>query len=965
MCGIAGMYFNALPRPRDLDGPLERMLDALSHRGPDGQGRWGDDSAGIVLGHRRLAIIDLSPAGHQPMVSHDGRWVIAFNGEIYGHRDLRRRLEDLGATFVGTSDTEVLLEAVARWGVRETLDQVNGMYALALWDVRRQELWLARDPIGEKPLYVWDAPDRVVFASELGALRGADGFVPEIDADAVATYLQLGYVPAPLSIYEGVTKLEPGEWRRYRRSSCTSGRTNPRVDDPSLDPDHLFEVLSDAVAIRTIADVPVGVFLSGGIDSTLIAALAARAGTTHTFTATFGEASHDESIHAERVARALGTVHTPLPVAASDGLEVARRLPAIYGEPFGDPSAIPTHLIAAEARRSVGVALTGDGGDELFGGYNRLVRGARIDRLRRRVPGALRDPLASFAHRLDPTSVDRWGRRLSAAARRPPIPNLGDKLQKAASALGASATPSAILSLVAMWADPGSLVEHGRPLPLGIGGGSFDEELLALDRRLTLPEQMLTKVDRATMRVALEARPPLLDPRVVAVARRASIDQHVQGGTGKQLLRALLPRLIDPALLDRPKMGFDAPIGGWLRGPLRMWADELLAPDALRETGISGVEEVARRWKAHLAGSSSEEYRLWTLLQYQLWHRTEHQGRPVLEPVPAAVRAKSKGVELRRATADDQPAVHQLLAAAMDFDPDDARFSWLLRWKHVENPFGESPAWVAVSDGDIVGYRAFLRWRFIGHDRSWSAVRAVDTATHPEHQGKGIFRSLTLHALEELRSEGVDFVFNTPNDQSRPGYLKMGWQLIGQPMPWIRPAKVRSLPNIAQARTAAGYWGERSTAGTGAAEAFADDDAVASLVKASEIRDDRIRTERSPEYLRWRYPASNLGYRVITLGDDVAEGAACFRLRRRGASLEATVGDVLVPGNDPSGRRALLGEIARRSGADYVLMLGASVRDRFMPLIGQGPTLVWRHLCHTEKPAAEEWALSMGDIELF
>jgi GNAT superfamily N-acetyltransferase len=669
-------------------------------------------------------------------------------------------------------------------------------------------------------------------------------------------------------------------------------------------------------------------------------------------------------VHAERVARALGTVHTPLPVDAGDGLEVAHRLPAIYGEPFGDPSAIPTHLIAAQARRCVGVALTGDGGDELFGGYNRLVRGARLDRLRRRVPTAVRSPLASFGHRLDPASVDSWGRRFSRAAGRPPIPNLGDKLQKAASALGACDTPSAIISFVAMWADPGLLVEHGRPLPLNIGSGSFDKELLELDRRLTLPEQMLTKVDRATMRVALEARPPLLDPRVVAIARRASIDQHVQGRTGKQLLRALIPRLIDPALLDRPKMGFDAPIGDWLRGPLRMWADELLAPDALHETGISGVEEVACRWKAHLDGSSSEEYRLWTLLQYQLWHRTEHQRRPVSEQVPPAVRARSKGVELRRATADDQAAVHLLLAAAMGFDPDDARFNWLLRWKHFENPFGESPAWVAVSNGEIVGYRAFLHWRFVGHDRSWRAVRAVDTATHPDHQGKGIFRSLSLHALEELRSQGVDFVFNTPNDQSRPGYFKMGWQPIGVLMPWIRPGDVRSLPKIAQARAAAGYWGENSTVGRSAAEAFADDDAVASLLEASDIRDDRIRTDRSPEYLRWRYPMSNLGYRVITLGDDVAEGAACFRLRRRGASLEATVGDVLVPGNDPSGRRALLGEIARRSGADYVLMLGASVRDRFVPLVGQGPTLVWRGLRHAEKPAGHEWALSMGDIEL-
>jgi asparagine synthase (glutamine-hydrolysing) len=962
---MAGMLLHGRARPHDPGRSVERMLDALSHRGPDGQGTWQDDATGIVLGHRRLAIIDLSPAGDQPMVSKDGRWVITFNGEIYGHRELRRRLEVLGATFVGTSDTEVLLEAVARWGVRETLDQVNGMYALALWDVRRQELWLARDPVGEKPLYVWDAPDRVVFASELGAVRGMEGFGAEIDPDALATYLQLGYVAAPLSIYRGVTKLEPGEWRRYRGGSYTSGRTTPDVGDQSLDPDHLFEVLADAVAIRTVADVPIGVFLSGGIDSTLVAALAARAGTTHTFTATFGRSSHDESGHAERVARALGAVHTPLPVAAGDGLEVARRLPAIYGEPFGDPSAIPTHLIAAEARRSVVVALTGDGGDELFGGYNRLVQGARLDRLRGRAPAPVRGPLASVAGRVDPATTDVWGRRISHAAGRPPIPNMGDKLHKAAATLGAPSTPSAISALVAMWDDPGSLVDHGRPRPLDIGQGPFAEELLELDRRLTLPEQMLTKVDRATMRVALEARPPLLDPRVVAIARRASVERHVQGGAGKQLLRAVVPRLIDPALLDRPKMGFDAPIGTWLRGPLRMWADELLAPDALRETGISGVDEVARRWSAHLDGSSSEEYRLWTLLQYQLWHRTEHQRCPIPAPVPAAVTARSRGVELRRATPADQPAVHGILAAAMSFDPDDARFAWLLRWKHRENAFGESPAWVAVSDGELVGYRAFMRWRFVGHDRSWSAVRAVDTATHPAHQGKGIFRSLTLHALEELRAEGVDFVFNTPNDQSRPGYLKMGWQLVGHQTPWIRPVGVRSLRRIAQARAPADYWGEPSDAGTTAAEAFADDGAVAALLKASDVRDERIRTDRSPEYLRWRYPAPHLGYRVVTLGGDVADGAACFRLRRRGASVEATVGDVLVPGDDPSGRRALLREIARQSGADYLLLLGASVRDRVVPLVGQGPTLVWRAVRHTEMPAADAWALSMGDVELF
>lgn len=958
MCGIAGGFF--------IGGPVVgRMLNAIDHRGPDGDGVWADDATGVALGHRRLAIVDLSATGAQPMVSRDGRWVITFNGEVYGYRDLRQRLAALGCSFVGSSDTEVLLEAIARWGVEKALEQVNGMYALGVWDTQERELWLARDPIGEKPLYVWDAPDRVAFASELGALRSVDGFAADIDPDAVATYLQLGYVPAPMSIYAGVSKLEAGEWRRYRGTSYVRGTTVSSVADPALGVDDLLEVLADAVAIRTVADVPVGVFLSGGIDSTIIAALAARAGTTHTFTATFGQASHDESVHAQRVAEALGTVHTALPVAAAEGLEVARRIPAIYGEPFGDPSAIPTHLIAAEAKGSVGVALTGDGGDELFGGYNRLVQGIRLDRTRKRLPVGLSGPTSSMIRGLDPARIERWAARGFRVLGRPPIPNLGEKVQKAASVLGAHATPAAIVALVAMWADPALLVSQGRSRDLGIGGGTFDEELLELDRRLTLPEQMLTKVDRATMRVALEARPPLLDPRVVAIARSATLAQHVQGGAGKQLLRALVPQLIDPALLDRPKMGFDPPIGAWLRGPLRLWADELLAPDALRETGITGTDEVGRRWQAHLAGASGEDARLWTLLQYQLWYRSEHQGRPAPEPVPAAVRAKAKGLELRPATPDNQPAVHRLLAAAMDFDPSDERFAWLLHWKHHESPFGPSPAWVAVSNGEVVGYRAFLRWRFIGQGRQWDAVRAVDTATHPDHQGKGIFRALTMHALEELKAAGVDFVFNTPNDQSRPGYLKMGWQLVDQLTPWIRPSRVSALPRIARGRTPAGFWGEPMTIGAPAAEVFADDDATGALLASFGTEDGPIRTERSAAYLRWRYPHEHLGYRVITLGADLREGAACFRLRRRGNAVEATIGDLLVPEGDRAARRALLAEVARRSWADYVLVLGGSPRDGLVPLPGQGPTFVWRDVGWSEKPPAEAWDLTMGDIELF
>ena len=418
MCGIAGLLIHGAD-PRGAGRGIDALLGPIAHRGPDGEGTWVDDAAGVSLGHRRLAIIDLTPTGAQPMVSSDGRWVITFNGEVYAYRELRAALQAGGARFRGTSDTEVLLEAISRWGVERTLEQVNGMYALGIWDTHLRELWLARDPVGEKPLYVWEGPERLAFASEIGALRAADGFSADIDRDAVATYLQLGYVPAPMSIYRSVTKLRAGEWRRYRGRTFTSGSTVPVVDAPTLDPDHLLDVLADAVAIRTVADVPVGVFLSGGIDSTIIAALAARAGPTHTFTAVFDTSSHDESAHAARVADAIGTTHTPLPISAADGLATARRLPAIYGEPFGDPSAIPTHLIAAEARRSVGVALTGDGGDELFGGYNRLVAGARLDQLRGRVPSPIRRAVGATAGRLEPLTIDRWGGRAQSRPRSP------------------------------------------------------------------------------------------------------------------------------------------------------------------------------------------------------------------------------------------------------------------------------------------------------------------------------------------------------------------------------------------------------------------------------------------------------------------------------------------------------------------------------------------------------------------
>jgi asparagine synthase (glutamine-hydrolysing) len=635
MCGIAGLLVDQRTSADELTHELARMLPPLAHRGPDGEGTWTDDETGIGLGHRRLAVVDLSPTGAQPMVSADGRWVVSFNGEVYGYRDLRTRLEGRGARFRGNSDTEVLLELVARDGVEAALAQLNAMYGLALWDRRERELWLARDPVGEKPLYVWEGPDRVVFASEIGAVRAASGFRGAIDPAALNAYLLLGYVPAPLTIDDGVTKLEAGESRRYRRDGAVrTGRTERAVREPvEVGDDALFAAIGDAVAIRTVADVPVGVFLSGGVDSTVVAAFAARRGATRTFTAAFDERSHDESMHAAAVAQAIGTDHTELRVDVADGIVAAKAIPRLYGEPFGDPSAIPTHLIARAARASVTVALTGDGGDELFGGYNRLVAGARLDRLRRRLPAPLRLRLAGAAAAFAPATIDRWARRWPTMTRRPAIPNAGEKLHKAAAVLGAATTPEAIAALVGLWPDPGALTGNADRYDLGVRTARFEDDLLELDRRLTLPEQMLTKVDRATMAIGLEARPPLLDPRVVAIARAVPFAGHVSRGQGKQLLRRTVARLVDPALLDRPKMGFDPPIGEWLRGPLRAWADELLRPDALRASGITGTTEVARSWSRHLSGTSSEEQRLWTILQYQLWFH-EVGSRPAPLPGP-------------------------------------------------------------------------------------------------------------------------------------------------------------------------------------------------------------------------------------------------------------------------------------------------------------------------------------------
>lgn len=971
MCGVAGILGRADPIDARV-AVVEAMLARLTHRGPDGAGTWSDDRAGLTLGHRRLAVVDLTDAASQPMASADGRWVLSFNGELYGFRALRDELVRSGCQLRSSGDTEVLVELIARHGVVAALARLNAMYAVSVWDRERQELWLARDPIGEKPLHVARTGRSLTWASELGALTAVDGFDDEIAHDALATYLQLGYVPAPMTIYVGAEKLRPGEWRRYDRNGTlvSGGTTRPATTTGSgaLDDDELVALLADAVAIRTVADVPVGVFLSGGIDSTIVAALAARHAPTTTFTAAFTATSHDESDHARAVATAIGAEHVQLEVSAADALDLAHRLPALYGEPFGDPSAIPTHLIAAAARSRVTVALTGDGGDELFGGYNRLVAGMRLERLRRALPPRARSVLGAALTGVPTAALTRVGGPAGRLAGEGAVPNVADKLHKAAATLAADDIAAAITSLVAVWPDPGQLLPGARPRDLAVGGGAFGDELLALDRRLTLPEQMLTKVDRASMATSLEARPALLDPRVVAYAQHLPLAAHVEGRVGKQQLRRIVGRLVDPSLLDRPKMGFDPPIGAWLRGPLRTWAEELLGPSALRASGISAVEPVRRSLERHQRGAGNEEYRLWTVLQYQLWFDSVHGARSNPRPAvrPARVGSTTGGALVIRPFEErDRSTVDRLLARSMKRTDDHDRFARLLVWKHEANPFGRSPAWVAVDDGQVIGYRAFMRWEFEGQGRTWRAVRAVDTATDPDHQGRGIFRLMTLEGLHHLAADGVEFVFNTPNDQSRPGYLQMGWQLVGRLDPRIRPSRLGALPALARSREAAGHWGEPVDVGLAPAEAFADDDAVERLLASCPAAPDLLRTRRTPAYLRWRYDGDLLGYRVLLLGDRLEDGACCFRVRRRGASTEATIGELLVPGGRRAGRRELLGEVVGRTGVDYALLIGGGVGDGTVPVPRSGPTLVWRDLVADRKPALDEWGLTMGDVELF
>jgi asparagine synthase (glutamine-hydrolysing) len=605
---------------------------------------WFDEEAGIALGHRRLAILDLSSRGHQPMASRCGRFVICFNGEIYNHRELRR---ELGETLPwrGRSDTEVLLEAIVRWGVEQALARSNGMFAIALWSRDERALYLARDRFGEKPLYYGHSRGHFLFGSELKALRKHPSWNGTIDREALTLLLRFGYVPAPYSIYRGIRKLLPGTWLRLRGvdaeptihaywSALAVAEQGVAAPFPGTEPeavDALEALMTDAIDIRTEADVPVGAFLSGGIDSSAVVALmqAQSDVPVRTFTIGFREADFDEAEHARAIAKHLGTSHTELYLEPREGLRLLPTLPRIWDEPFADPSQIPTLLIATLARQHVSVVLSGDGGDELFGGYARYLRAEEIKRSMGRIPRPVRRVAAGAIRALPREAWNRFLNPLSVflpdALR---VQNPGDRLHKASLVLGTD-EPSAIYrSLVSHWKRPHDVTVSGSEPATrfddeykdGLGGDLHS--MMYLDTVTYLPDDILVKVDRASMSVGLEARVPLLDHRVYELAWRMPSAWKVRGGVGKAPLRILLRRHLPQTLTDRPKKGFSVPIGGWLRGPLRDWAEALLDRDRLRREGYLNAGVVAEAWQQHLAGTPHLEFCLWDLLMFQAWLET-------------------------------------------------------------------------------------------------------------------------------------------------------------------------------------------------------------------------------------------------------------------------------------------------------------------------------------------------------
>jgi asparagine synthase (glutamine-hydrolysing) len=636
MCGITGL-FTTKPCPGGLEDTVRRMADTLRHRGPDDHGTWTSEPEGIALGFRRLSIVDLSALGHQPMASQSGRFTLAFNGEIYNHNALREELRQLGWSFRGHSDTEVMLAAFEQWGLAASLPRFIGMFAMALWDAERRRLTLVRDRLGKKPLFYSAAPGLVTFGSELKALVAGPALDRTLDPESLTAYLRYLYIPSPRSIWTGVRKLPPGTYLEIStpadplpdpvpywsvQDAAAAGARDPWAGTDEEAVDTLESLLRDSVLLRREADVPVGALLSGGIDSSTVVAIMQRVATrpVHTYTIGFDRSDYDEAGHAARVATHLGTRHTELRLTGEDALALVPRLPEMFDEPLADPSQLPTFLVCQLARREVTVALSGDGGDEVFAGYNRYLTGERLLPRLAGLPRAVRLATAGVASAIPGPVWDRLGRVGGG------IRLASDKAAKVSRLARAEGVAGMYRSLLSACDQPDTYVAGGVDRP-----GPFVEaivrrepadllsRMLLADQVSYLPDDLLAKVDRASMAVSLEARTPLLDHRIVEFGWRLPRRLRIRGGQGKWILRQVLYRHVPRALVDRPKVGFSVPTADWLAGPLRAWAGDLLAPDALVSRGTLAVRPVQELWSAFDRGDRSLAAVIWALAVFRAW----------------------------------------------------------------------------------------------------------------------------------------------------------------------------------------------------------------------------------------------------------------------------------------------------------------------------------------------------------